>query len=235
MPPTASLRRSNPAFCCAHPIMFRTAAPWHLVISKTVQWMKVMANGRQSKAKRANMAERAQQMMEVHFPNVSPVFLWHRKKNDGFTTIPRTMPIIMQAIDDNSKGTPAGHTLLSLWARSPDHSVVVIENPSTFAAEAGFIGERAVDTWRKRMKKLREMWMITTKEGPSGEFHYVLLWNPNVGLEYMRMAKKVQDGVYGRFIDRLMEIGAYSDLEEFREFLKEHQEAEAQKAAATTV
>lgn len=130
-----------------------------------------MANGVQAKARRLKMAERAQQMLDLHFPG-SDLWLWRRKTNDGFTTIPRTMPIVMQAIDALSKGQPAGHVLFCLWARSPDHPLVTIENPAIFASEAGFSGERAVDTWRKRMKQLRDLWFIVTKPGASGEFHY---------------------------------------------------------------
>ncbi len=177
-----------------------------------------MANGRQAMAKRMKMTERAQQQMALHFPGMDPAFIWHRKTNDGFTTVPRTLPIIMQAIDMQSKGNPAGHTLMCLWARSPDTPFLTIENPATFAAEAGFQGERAVDTWRKRMRRLRELSMFQTKPGPSGDFHYVLLINPNAAVEWMRTQGWVQDGLYARFIDRLMEVGAYGEIEAVREY-----------------
>ncbi|SHF09886.1 hypothetical protein SAMN02745157_1636 [Kaistia soli DSM 19436] len=176
-----------------------------------------MANGRQATTKRMKMAERAEQAMNVHFPNMPSWWLWHRKTNDGFATIPRTLPIVMQAADAQSKGQPAGHVLFSLWIRAPDHPVLTIEHPATFAAEAGFVGERAIDTWRKRMKRLRELNLIMTKPGASGEFHYVLLLNPNASLEWMRSAGLVQDGLYGRFVDRLIEVGAYGELEAVHE------------------
>ncbi|MHA6641818.1 hypothetical protein [Mesorhizobium sp. A623] len=191
-----------------------------------------MANGRQATAKRMKMAERSKQQMDLHFPNFHPSWIWHRKTNDGFTTVPRTLPIVMQAIDIQSKGQPAGHTLFCLWARSPDNPVIVIENPATYAAEAGFIGERAVDTWRKRMKKLRELLMIQTKPGPSGEFHYVLLLNPNAALEWMRSQGLAQDGIYGRFIDRLMEVGAFGEIEAVREGWAAAAAAQAAEATA---
>lgn len=186
-----------------------------------------MANGRQASAKRMKMAERAQQQMALHFPGTPSVFIWHRKTNDGFTTVPRTMPIIMHAIDAQSKGNPAGHTLFCLWARAPDTPFVTIENPATFAAEAGFQGERAVDTWRKRMKRLRELWMIQTKPGPSGEFHYVLLLNPNTSVEFMNSQGWVQNGLYARFIDRLIEVGAYGEIEAYREYCTAYAAAQA--------
>jgi len=154
--------------------------------------------------------------------------------NDGYTTVPRTLPIAMQAIDMQSKGQPAGHVLFCLWARSPDHPVITIENPSTFAAEAGFLGERAVDTWRRRMKKLRELNFIQAKPGASGEFHYVLLVNPNAALEWMKSSGLIQEGLYGRFIDRLIEVGAFGEIEAVREFWEAQRAAQAAATAATS-
>lgn len=195
-----------------------------------------MANAKQSAKRRLTMAERAQQLMLVHFPDVPEAWKWSRKTHDGFSTIPRTLPIAMQVIDAQSKGQPAGHVLFCLWARMPDHPVITIENPSTFAAEAGFLGERAVDTWRRRMKTLRDLQFIITKPGASGEFHYVMLTNPNAAVEWMRQNSKVQDGLYGRFIERLPEIGAYGDIEAIRAYWVALQEAakaaEAAKQAA---
>lgn len=177
-----------------------------------------MANAKQATVKRMKMAERAQKQMEIHFPDVPEVLVWRRKTNDGFSTVPRTLPLAMQAIDMQSKGQPAGHVLFCLWARSPDHPLVTIENPTIFASEAGFLGKRAVDTWRRRMKKLRELRFIQTKPGAAGDFHYVLLLNPNAAIEWMRSEKLVYDNLYSRFIDRTSEVGAYGDIEAVQQF-----------------
>ncbi|MEX8520373.1 MAG: hypothetical protein AB3X44_17845 [Leptothrix sp. (in: b-proteobacteria)] len=171
-----------------------------------------MVNVKQAGAKRLKMSERAQQQQELHFPKCDPLWLWQRKVNDGYTTVPRTLPLVMQAIDDQSKGQPAGHTLFCLWARSPDHPLIIIENPATFAAEAGFSGERAVDTWRRRMKRLVELRFIAAKKGPAGEFSYVLLQNPNVAMEWMRHSTGVQDDLYSRFLTRVTDVGAFSEI-----------------------
>lgn len=187
-----------------------------------------MANVKQARARRLKMSERAAQQMAIHFPNIGGEWLWHRKTNDGYSTIPRTLPIAMQAIDMQSKGQPAGHTLFCLWARNPDHPLVTIENPAIFASEAGFLGERAVDTWRRRMKKLRELNFILTKKGPSGDFHYVLLLNPNVVVEWMRTHEMVQDVVYSRFIERAADIGAYGEIEQIRA-IWQNQQAEKER------
>jgi hypothetical protein len=184
-----------------------------------------MANSKQSQTRRLNMAERAQQQLDLHFPEVPTTLLWRRKSNDGFT-------IAMQAIDDTSKGAPAGHALFCLWARAPDNPLVMVEAPATIAAETGFTGERAVDTWRKRMKTLRDLEFIRTKPGASGEFHFILLLNPNIAVERMRERQLVQDGLYGRFRDRVAEIGAAGDWPAYKEALNEASKAAEAAAKA---
>lgn len=192
-----------------------------------------MANQKQAATKRLKMSERAQQQLELHFGQMPDQWLWRRKTNDGFTTLPRTLPLVMQAVDQQSKGQPAGHTLFCLWARSPDHPLVTIENPATFASEAGFYGERAVDTWRRRMKKLKALNLIMTKSGPSGDFHFVLLLNPNVAMEHMKQTGTVQIDLYGRFLDRLIEVGGYGELEAIRDYWKTSStQAQTQTAAS---
>lgn len=193
-----------------------------------------MANQKQGTVKRLKMSERAQQQLDLHFPGIDARVLWRRKTNDGYTTLPRTMPIVMQAIDAQTKGQPAGHTLFCLWARSPDHPFVTIENPATFASEAGFEGERAVDTWRRRMKQLHELNFIAPKKGPSGDFHYVLLLNPNTAVEWMRTRGLVQDGLYARFIDRVNDVGAQGDIDAIRAYWQEQVAATAVANAANT-
>lgn len=190
-----------------------------------------MTTQKQSRKRRLNMAERAQQQMDIQFPDYPNELLWHRKLNDGYSTIPRTLPLAMQAIDAQSKGQPAGHTLLCLWLRAPDHPFLTIEAPATFAAETGFDGERAVDTWRRRMRTLRDLGFIGAKKGPTGDFHYVLLFNPNVGVEKLRRANKVQDILYSRFRDRLIDIGAQNDLAEYDDYLERVEKAEAKATA----
>ena len=179
------------------------------------------------------MAERAAAQMALHFPGAPEVWVWHRSTNDGYSTIPRTLPIAMQVIDSKSKGQPAGHTLFCLWARSPDHPLITIENPATFAGEAGFSGVRAVDTWRRRMKTLQKLGFIASKPGTSGDFHYVLLLNPNAAVETMRGNGQVQDGLYARFIDRLAEVGAMGEIEALHEYWNEQARLaeEAKKAS----
>jgi len=189
-----------------------------------------MATQKQSRRRRLNMTERAEEQMKIQFPDYPEDLLWKRSRNHGFSTIPRTLPLAMQAIDAQSKGQPAGHVLLCLWIRAPDHPLLTIDAPNAFATEAGFEGERAVDTWRRRMRSLRDLGFIEAKEGSTGDFHYVLLLNPNIGVEKLQRQGKTQTSFYGRFRDRLIDIGAERDITDYDEYL-EHQKLEKASVA----
>lgn len=177
---------------------------------------------KQNTARKNGMAERAAEQLKEYFPDVPTGHLWLRQKNKGFSTIPRTLPIAMEVIDNLSKGQPAGHAYFALWCRAPDSPLVVVQNPIVFAAEAGFSGERTVDTWRRRMKRLKELGFIQTRKGVSGDFHYILLMNPNVVIELMHKSGKhpIQEELYLKFRDRIMDIGARADIATAAEILE---------------
>ena len=82
------------------------------------------------------------------------------------------------------------------------------------------------------MRTLRDLGFIEAKKGPSGDFHYVLLINPNVGIEKLNRLGKVQNVLYGRFRDRLIDIGAQSEITDYGEYLED---VEKTKAKATPI
>jgi hypothetical protein len=51
----------------------------------------------------------------------------------------------------------------------------------------------------------------------------------------MRTQGKVQDLLYGRFVDRLVEVGAYGEIEALREFWQSQAAANAAAAAQASV
>lgn len=150
--------------------------------------------------------EKAKALRDSFWPDLDESRLWNRKTSNGFTTIPRTMPLIMNIIDVLSKNKPAGRTYFALWCRSFDQSFLVIDNPMTLAAEAGFTGERAVSTWKERMRRLVEFGFIDARKGTTGDFHYVLLLDPHKVADKLR--DEIQDGMLMQLRERMFEIGA---------------------------
>ena len=154
--------------------------------------------------------EKAKALRDNCWPDLDDEKLWNRKLVKGFTTIPRTMPLIMNIIDALTKNKPAGQVYFVLWCRTFDQSLLVIDNPMTLAFEAGFTGERALSTWKDRMRSLVELGFIAAKEGPTGQHHFVLLYNPHKVVWDLK--KRIQDTTFLQLQSRAIEIGA-SDME----------------------
>lgn len=150
-------------------------------------------------------------MRATNWPDVPEEHLWNRTRCHGFTTIPRTLPHVMNIIDTLSKNKPAGRTYFGLWCRTYDESVVIIENPMSLAFEAGFSGERAVTTWKQRMQTLQRLGFIDAKGGSSGDFHYVLLFNPHWAI--WRLQPQPQALAMMQLTDRAADIGATDFLQ----------------------
>lgn len=155
-----------------------------------------------------SVADRRKRLREALWPGVINEQLWLRTQNTGFTTIPRTMPLIGQILDQLSgKGFPLFSTYLTLWCWVFDEAIVEIRNPREMAHEAGFSGPRAEATWRSRMRKLQELGFIKAKAGLAGEFQYVLLLNPLQRIKDL-YADKQEDMTYTALLGRLTQVGA---------------------------
>lgn len=168
--------------------------------------MAITLNMKQTKARASKMEERALAMRTELWPGVPEEYFWDRKKEGGFTTMPRTMTYLMNIIDTLTKGQPAGLTYLTIWCRLYLPGIVALASEKQMAFEAGFTGERAVDTWRKRMRHLKKHGFIDYKPGNDHEFQWVLVLNPHHAV--LRLGNKVQERYRAAWRDRATEVGA---------------------------
>ena len=162
-------------------------------------------NSKQSSRRKSQMADRSRDRYNEYWPEVPEADLWIRQKQNGFITIPRTMPIVMSIINSLTKGKPAGVTYFTLWCRCPDFAAITIESPDVYAAESGFTGQRRGDQWKTRMRALSELGFIKHKPGASGEFHDVLLINPH---KVIRELKDRPESLWRQLFERGQQIGA---------------------------
>ena len=133
--------------------------------------------------------------------------LWHRDRHNGFTTIPRGLQHVMQIMDALSKGKPLSASYLTLWCWLREESVVDIRSPSEFAFESGFTGQRAVSTWRERMRILADLGFVRIEEGRYGPISHVLVLNPHLAVKRLHDAGKIQPVRFHALVARLEEIG----------------------------
>lgn len=160
------------------------------------------------KGKRKSISVRRRQQRTRLWPNINDDVLWLRTKSVGFTTIPRTLPIINKILDKEAgKGFPVSTTYLALWCRVFDEGFVEIRNSRDLAHESGFSGPRAEATWKNRMRILVELGVIDSKPGVQGDFQYILMLNPLQVIAKL-FKEKQQDFDYRSLLDRMMQVGA---------------------------
>ncbi len=152
---------------------------------------------------------------ELLWPGAEPS-LWHRKANKGFATIPKTMPLILQIMDDLSNGKPLSSTYLGLWCETWDNSMVNVSKHQELAHAAGFTGQRAVYTWGGRIQLLHKLNFINIKPGKSGPISHVIIWNPHWIIRWHHTAKTpgLVEANFNALLDRALEIGAKDMIDE---------------------
>lgn len=176
-------------------------------------------NVKQTQKKNSKAKEDATAMRKLLWPEITEEHLWllDNKKRKGFSSIPRTMPILMNIIGSvskqvSAKSVPAGRAYLVLWCRVFGEAIVKIENEMVAASEAGYIGERSITTWREHIRVLKELGFIDYKPGQAGPMQFILLLNPYSVVKALREKGWLQEGQYIAVLQRAMEIGAAPDL-----------------------
>jgi hypothetical protein len=138
--------------------------------------------------------------------------LWHRTTEDGYSTIPRTLPLVMTLIDQQKdKGRDISRVYFDLWCRQMDDSFVEVTDEESFAYSSGFTTTgRNVRSWRERIEMLRDLGFIGVQPNGSRKYGYILLHHPHrIVLGLKEQGKiKVGDPWWGAFSKRASEIGA---------------------------
>lgn len=158
---------------------------------------------------RSKIAQRHLLQRQILWPDIDETYLWSRHTHDGFSTIPRTMPLIQRIMDDMSNGKPVSGTYLELWCRSFDGDFVTLSKPIEMAFHSGFTGQRGERTWKDRLKILDKLKFISLKAGPSGPASYALIFNPYHVIRDHHDAKTtgLHEGKYNALLARALEIG----------------------------
>jgi hypothetical protein len=165
-------------------------------------------------AKTRSILKRQLEARAKIWPEVTNFMLWDRTERDGFATVPRALPLIMNIMDGLSeKGFPVGQTYLELWCRLYDELFLTLNRPEEMAFYAGFTGQRAVRTWKDRVKRLADLKFIDLKSGPLGDMSYAVFFNPYHVIKRAYLKDEVAEDKYRALVIRANEIGAF-DLDD---------------------
>ena len=107
--------------------------------------------------------------------------LWEKTRDQGFVTIPKTMPFIVRMLDEMSeKGKPLGDIYQILWTYTwNNNGFVRLGNMGDLAFVAGFKGERGERTLRERLRALEALGFIELKPHGSNPTGFAFIRNPH--------------------------------------------------------
>ncbi|WP_068089416.1 hypothetical protein [Novosphingobium rosa] len=183
-------------------------------------------------AKARSILKRQLEARAKIWPDITNNMLWDRTERDGFVTLPRAFPLIMNIMDDLSdKGFPVGQTYFELWCRLYDELFLTLNRPEEMAFYAGFTGQRAGRTWKDRVKRLADLGFIDIKSGPIGEMSYAVFFNPYHVIKRAYLKDLVAEDKYRALVIRANEIGAsdLDDIDDHGQLIVEEEEVEEAK------
>jgi hypothetical protein len=146
-----------------------------LDLQQREQGMPRTIGGKVSAKRRATMRERI-------WPDDAEY--WRGPKDQGYFCGPRSLPLIVRLL--NSKSVAGvenlGGVYLELLSRHLGEGLVEMGPEEDHAYAAGYSGQRAVRSWRERMKRLEEYGFIRTERRGSLTYGYVFLVHPAVAV-----------------------------------------------------
>lgn len=161
------------------------------------------------------------ELRDTHFEDAADR-LWDRAKHHGFATVPKTMPLLMRAMDELSKGKPLGSTYFALFCATWDNGFVRLGKSADLPYASGFTGARGVRGWHERMKLLESFGFVEITASGDQKFGLAFLPNPNIVLLKLWEKKKaqgtgpydppalggLQDATMSAFLERAIDVGA---------------------------
>lgn len=109
----------------------------------------------------------------------APDRVWDRASEDGFVTLPRTLPLIATLIKFLGRGVDPSRTYLSLWFRQRDHGFVEILDAEELAAESGFSGTRKVRSLNEALDQLDRLGFIRVATKGTRKHAFILILHPH--------------------------------------------------------
>jgi len=159
-----------------------------------------------------SQTEKRQKLRDSLWPDAKTL-IWSRKTEDGYCSVPRTLPLVMTLINllaPKSKGD-ASRVYQELWCRVFDEGFVEIIDEEEHAFAAGYLTKgRSVRSWRERMDVLGDLGFIKARPKGSRKHGFILLVHPDIAVEELKRAKPhdVPDHWYDAYSKRMIDIGA---------------------------
>jgi hypothetical protein len=136
--------------------------------------------------------------------------VWNWSDNKGYVHMPRLLPLVMQLIRHVNPKINPSLVYLELWSRCLDGGFLELDDEEAHAYASGYDGQRAVRTWRERMRELERLGFIESRRSGNREFGFVLIPDPlHICVELKKRGRpRVPDAWWTAFLSRAKKIGA---------------------------
>lgn len=155
---------------------------------------------------KANRAvEKRQGILRREFPGWEHE-VWHRSTDVGYTTVPKTISLIMRLMKMLCKGCDPSAVYLDLWCRIYDDSLIEVRDPREMGYASGFGDSWAVKAWRQRIRKLEELGFIKIAKRWEDEIGYVFLRHPDLVIQELQTEERIPSSwlkEYEMFLDEV--------------------------------
>lgn len=124
--------------------------------------------------------------------------------------VPRVLPLIAVLADTlKTKSGSLTATLTDLWLRTDDDGFVEVDDEFECAAAAGFLGGRALWSWRDRIRELECLGLIRVAGEGNREIRYILLKRPELWVDEVmsKHASKVPKVWFDYYRRRVRDVG----------------------------
>lgn len=151
---------------------------------------------------------RREQLREQLWPGIEPQ-LWNRKREKGFCTLPRTLPLILCLIRELSeKGKDPSNVYLDLWFRAFDDCLIEVNDEEAFAFASGYSSPgRNVRTWKERVDALAKLGFIEVKPNGSKPCGYILMLDPHKVIRTLNTQGRIPASWWGAYTKRATDVG----------------------------
>ncbi|HEV2818365.1 MAG TPA: hypothetical protein VGW40_14225 [Allosphingosinicella sp.] len=186
-----------------------------------------MAKGRAARS----ILQRQLEARAKLWPELADEMLWDMD-NEGWVAVPRLMPLMMSIMDDLSgKGFPVSRAYFEMWARLRDEQFLTLNRPEEMAFHAGFEGQRALRTWKDRVRRLADLEFIGLKPGPLGDLSYAIFYNPYHVIKRAYLKDQIQEKKWQALVIRANEVGAFDldNIDDGGSLIVEEEEEEQSK------
>jgi len=155
------------------------------------------------KPKKNQLEVKLEELRDQLFPG-SANEIWDRNIHDGYSTIPRTIGLMLTLLEELAdKGKNVSRVYSELWFRTTDCKLVEVDDEFDVAYASGL----SVRRWKERIDILEKLGFI--KVAPNGvkKYGYVFLPNPNDVAVALRKKGRVSNQWWGAYAKRCSKIG----------------------------